>query len=132
VNGIVFGEGCNGKESQTRSVILPFCMTTPLSLPFSLTFLSFLTICLSVSLPYLWPIFYFCSFSISALPARHEVIVMISFPLHSEGLMQLNKLQVERKKGHLEKFLDNSIKEKQISSQHYSILHQHSGKDYLN
>jgi len=46
--------------------------------------------------------------------------------------MQLNKLQVERKKGHLEKFLDNSIKEKQISSQPYSILHQHSGKDYLN
>lgn len=123
------------EESQTRSVALPYHVSIPLSLPFSLTIsFSFLTFCLSHSL-YIWSIFYSFSFPISAMPARHEVIVMIQVPFHSEGLMQLNEMQGGRKKGHLAKFSVNPIKDyalKHISSQHYSLLHQNSGKHSLN
>lgn len=136
----MFGEGCNGRRkpdkvsrsaiSYDHSSVPPFLSYYFLLFPHLLS----VYLCLSHYL-YVWSIFYSFSFPISALPARHEVIVIIPIPIHSEGLMQLNEMQGGRKKGHLAKFSVNPIKDyapKHISSQHYSLLHQHSGKHFLN
>lgn len=86
------------KEIQTRSVGLPYCMTTPLSLPFALShFFPRFPHLLSLS-PFMSDLSFFCSSPISALPASHEVILTIPILLHSESLIQLNELQEGRKK----------------------------------
>ncbi len=113
------------EEHQTRSVCLPYCMTTPLFLPFSLTFSlashTVLSLCLSFS-PSMSDLSFFCSslhFCTASKPWSTSNDSN-SPPLWES--MQLNELQGGRKEGHIETFSLNPVSDngpKQIFSQHY-------------